>query len=157
MADQIHKEATKTLTINKIDLPNIELGNLPTLLDEANKVLDKSEHQTFSEQAFKSLKQNITTYIVDLVSEAVRNAKREKVDNVSASHVEKASAYLVTKNKGKIKSILGAVGGIFLGAAVQEIVGIVNTTQQPNVISVITISILMLLGTILVAWNLLSD
>ncbi len=157
MANQPHKEETKLEHLNAVELPSSDLGNLPVLLNEANKALEKTAPQSFSEQAFKSLKQNITTYIIELVGESIRNARREKVDSVSASHVEKASSYLVTKNRGKLKSILGAVGGVFLGAAVQEIVGVLNSATPPNSISVITISALMLVGTILVAWNLLSD
>ena len=157
MAEPLYKEATKTANIEKLDLPNTELGNLPNLINEANIALEKSAPQAFSEKAFTSLKLNISTYILELVTESMKNAKREKVDSVSATHVEKASAYLVTKAKGKLKNMLGAVGGVFLGAAVQEIVGIINSTNPPNVLSVVTISALMLLGTLLVAWNLLSE
>lgn len=157
MSEQKYKEEIKTQQLNNLELPNTQLGNLPILIDDANKSLEKSTPHNFSEKAFKPLKQNISTYIIELVSESMRNARREKVDSVSASHVEKASAYLVTKNRGKLKNILGGVGGVFLGAAVQEIISIVNSTNPPNTISVVTISTLMLVGTILVAWNLLSD
>ncbi|NUO00674.1 MAG: hypothetical protein HUU01_08660 [Saprospiraceae bacterium] len=149
-----------TITVEFGDsIEGIDLNKLRYLLAEAaNTSLENAAFQSsFSKKAFKALTQNITVYINDIVNESVKNSKRDKVDNVSASHVDKASAYLVTKRKGKFKGILGAVGGVFLGSAVQEILGMVGDSTAPTIGSVLSISACLLVGTLLVAWNLLRD
>ncbi len=136
---------------------NANKDDLKELLDKANQELDSIEHKPFSEKAFNLLKTYISIYISELVVESIRNSKRGKADSVSASHVEKASSYLISKRRGKMRQLMGTIGGIFLGATMSNVLGIaINGDQVTSTGYIFTIAF-AILGAFLIAWNLLGD
>lgn len=85
---------------------------------------------SLSPAGFLELEKSITTYVRELIVLAVQQARRERLDGVSASHVELAAARLIVRPKARIWQYVGGIGGIFLGTAVSNIAAIVDRTAS---------------------------
>jgi hypothetical protein len=131
-------------------------SNLQTLIDDADQNLQNLDSTPFSEPAFDRLKYKISEYIVQLITESIKTSKRRQADNVSTSHVELASQYLVSSTSHKVFKHLGTLGGIFLGAGISNLLSMV-TTSQYNITGIAISVILTGVGAFLVAFHIARD
>ena len=83
----------------------------------------------FSPKAFKFLKDQISQYIKELVSESIRVSKRHRSDTVSIADIERASEYLIFSIRRKIFRHVGMLGGIFFGIALSTFISMWMISQ----------------------------
>lgn len=132
------------------------MSQLRDILIKADDDLKIEDISPFSPSAFEDLKEKINEYIIDLVNESVKIAVRYKADIVSKAHVEQASEYLVSSIRRKIFRHLGTVGGIFLGAAVSNFMGLTSATQL-SISSILVSGGLGIVGAFMVALHIAKD
>lgn len=124
--------------------------------DDAATALRNLEQSPFSTRAFATLTSKINEYIADLVNESIKIAHRHRADTVSAAHVESASEHLVASASHRIFRHLGTVGGILLGAAISNVLGMVTAgkfTSAGTIISLIS----AVVGAFLVALHIARE
>lgn len=114
-------------------------------------------NEPFSKKAFNKFKEKIGIYISALYIESLKTAKRHKTDNISESHVETASSYLIKNSDSKISKLSGIVGGAFLGATVSNIIAMTALGQTFSTVGLVTTIILGILGSFLIGINLMKD
>ena len=102
-----------------------ELGKVTTALEQR---LDDLGMDGFTEPAAAALAESQTTHFRQLGDESISIAKGAGLDAVSRDHVLRAVNKLRRADSPTWKAILNIVGGALLGTAVQEIVGIVNSS-----------------------------
>jgi hypothetical protein len=125
-------------------------------LHSATLTLASTPIAPFSRAAFSSLKDKISEYIDDLVTESVKVSKRHRADTVSSAHVAHASDYLVASNSRRVFRHLGTVGGILLGAALSNILTMTLDNKYSSLGIVVSVS-LAVAGTFLVALHIAKD
>jgi hypothetical protein len=94
---------------------------LPVLQRAEAELASAEPMPAFSPSAFTALKNEINRYVVELINESLKEAKRQRLESVSEVHVERASAYLVSHATRRFSRFLGFLGGILLGAAVSRL------------------------------------
>jgi len=110
----------------------------------------------FSPNAFSLLREKVEEYIRQLVSESIRVSSRHKADLVSAAYVETASEYLVSSSARRFYRHIGTIGGILLGASVENIIGI-SLEGKVTILGAILAASLGILGAFLVALHMARD
>lgn len=120
--------------------------------------IDSLEHgrSAFTEPGFETLNGYIAGYIDDLIDQSAKVAKREKTDNISSIHVEKAAEQVAAGKIDKVYKHSGLVGGVLLGAAISNLLGMFTSGQFPPVSIAITFA-LAIIGAFLVALSFLHD
>lgn len=103
------------------------------------------------------LRQKITDYIGDLISESLRVSKRHKADIVSQNHIEQANEHLISKRRSKLSYLAGTLGGIFLGATVSNIFGMMVLNQTYTITGIIVTVSIGVIGSFLISFNLNND
>lgn len=136
----------------------MENDNLDKKINYLTHELDNSigadpPNPLMSDKAFERLKEKINLYVSDLITESIKNAKREKLDSVSASHIEKASDYLVSSTRSKVNKLIVSVGGLLLGATVSNVVNMVLKGGDMSVTGVVLTVILGVVGAFLLSTN----
>jgi len=133
-------------------------GNLPKNLydaiEEANTALEQADSAPFSDKAYESLRQKISDYIGNLISESLRISKRNKADIVSQNHIEQANEHLISKRRSKLNYLAGTLGGIFLGATVSNIFGMMALNQTYSSTGIIITVVIGVVGSFLISINL---
>lgn len=116
------------------------------------------DHVPFTDTAYESLKTRIATYIEELIREAIKTAKREQSDVISAIHVERASTYLVSSTSRRFSRHIGTIGGIILGGSISNVLAIIGTDpRRISTIGGISTTVLLILGAFLVAFHIAKD
>ncbi len=148
--------------------PRVEdLESQPDLLEEtrlatrsaterAEEELHGLDSAPMSEFAYAELQKNISQYIDDLVSTSVILARRDRVDTVSATHVQRASGLLVSPNTNRVMKFFGVIGASLFGAAVSLFVTMV-ATGTVTVGGAVIGAILLAVGMGMVAFHLARD
>ena len=129
---------------------------LKRLLDAAHIELDGINHNPFSDKGFVRLIEKIDDYIVELVTEAVRVARRVESDTISPAYVEEASKHLVTGKVARWHRLIGAVGGSLFGMGLTTVYTMINSNQfstKPVIVSVA----LIISGLIALTFHVLKD
>lgn len=103
-------------------------GELALIIQDADERLKGIDQSPFSAQAFKALQERISRYIAELIDESVREAKRQQLDTVSETHVERASDYLVSNRGRKMFRHAGTLGGVFLGASISNLLAMSSSS-----------------------------
>ena len=111
------------------NIPAKPQPNLDEVIERATAELKKAESTPFSEHALEEFEQQVGTYVVELIQESVKRAKRYQAEGVSSSDVRHASQYLVSSPSHKIYRHAGALGGLFFGAALSQIMSMITTRQ----------------------------
>jgi len=106
---------------------------LRRVLEDAEARLEGVEHTPYSDAAFAALKQSISQYVSDLVSESIRVARRGRADAVSAADVREASQYLGSGLGRPASKLLLTVGGTLVGASVSAVLAIIATGEYSTV------------------------
>ncbi len=111
----------------------------------------------FSPEAFASLKTEIGRYVIELINESLKQAKRQRLETVSKPHVERASTYLASRiTPSRTSRFWGLVGGILLGAAASRLfVMSAGGTYSGTTIAVTAGA--AALGALIVGLTILSD
>jgi hypothetical protein len=136
--------------------PNSSESELQRLIKIAEEELSHTDPAPFSTPAFKRVKQKISEYTVELITESVRVARRHDSDSVSPSYVDRASEYLVSHSRNKTFRHMGTMGGILLGAVGSNVLSMI-TTHQFTLGGIVITVILTLVGSFLVAVNMVKD
>lgn len=133
-------------------------------MTELEKVLKDVEFTTqnianepFTKKAFDKFKEKIGVYISALYIESLKTAKRHKTDNISESHVDTASDYLIKNSDSKISKLLGILGGTFLGATISNILAMTTLGQTFSTTGLVTTIILGIVGSFLIGINLMKE
>jgi histone H3/H4 len=138
------------------NLANKTQGELQQIVDIAERELQNAQHTPFSSNAFNRLKEKISEYSIQLITESTKVARRHKSESVSTSDVEHASQYLVSSTSHKIYRHMGTIGGILLGTAASNILAMI-TTQQYTLTGIVVTFVLTLLGTFMIAVHIVKD
>jgi histone H3/H4 len=103
------------------------------VVSEAEEALEEIEPTEFgfSPQAYRSLRQQVSDYIRDLITESGKEARRHQADTVSRSHVQRAGQYLVTGSGRRMTRHLGTFGGLLLGSAIGQYLQMAGAGQFP--------------------------
>lgn len=125
-------------------------------LENANLRLSTSAHAPFSSQAFTVLRANVTSYISDLIAESRQVAHRHRADLISASHVERASEYLVASTSRRLYRHLGTIGGVMLGAGLSTVLSMIGSESFTSSVAIVSIS-LSIAGAFLVALHMAKE
>lgn len=138
------------------NLPAHQPNKLQQIIDVAERELQSTDTTPFSPAAFERLKEKISEYTAQIITESVKTARRRQSDSVSTSDVEHASLYLVSTTSRKVYKHIGTVGGLLLGAAVSNVISMV-TTNQFNLNGIVLTVIFTLIGAALVAAHMVKD
>lgn len=111
----------------------------------------------FTPSAFRLLQDSIDEFIVDLLDESFRIAKRHKSEVVSANYVEAAGTYLVASRARRVFRHMGTVGGILLGGSLSNILAMAQTGSAFPVVGTLVSVGVGLLGSFLVAVHIAKD
>lgn len=131
----------------------LENQNFNKIIANIDEEVQKISPKPFSPKAFQKLKQYISIYIVELISESVKNAKRENLDSVSGTHIDKAQKYLTSSNNLKTNKLYSSIGGVLLGATLSNVVNMVLRTGEITAPGVIITVLLGIFGSFLLAYN----
>jgi len=134
-----------------------DTNELNEAINEANNTLNSLGTSPFTNRAYESLKEKIATYIGQIITESIRISKRHKADLVSQSHIETASDNLISKKRSKLNYLSGTLGGIFLGATVSNIFGMLVLNQAFNTSGIIITIALGIIGAFLIAINVNNE
>lgn len=146
---ELHKEIEKVKDNGIFSNHN----DLVKIVESIDNELENISQKPFSSNAFKLLKRHISLYIAELVSESIKNANREKLDGVSATHVEKASNYLVSSTRGKVNKVIASVGGVLLGATLSNVVNMILKGGETSINGIIVTVILGIIGAFMLAFT----
>lgn len=152
MIENLHQQNTNDHSeTGNNEVSTNDLNQIRTIEEE----IDNLNISPLSSKAYDFLKQNITDYIRDILSEAFRIAKRQKADNVSQSHIEQASINLIAKRKSKWKYLVGTIGGILLGTGFSNIYTMAS--GKINFFQVMITAVFLTLGSILITLNITDE
>ncbi len=151
-------EEDKSKIIPKVELNDDNESNKLTPFEEQideglEKELQKASTRQFSGKAYILLKQKIEGYISELIRESIRNAERENLDSVSATHIEKASNYLISSSRGKVNKIVSSIGGVLLGATLSNVVNMILKGGDTSIGGIVTTVVLGIIGAFLLAYS----
>ena len=96
------------------------MSNIDEVIKNAYQKVQFEKGSPYTEHGFVKLKEEISSYVIQLVNESYVIAKRSKSDLISQSHVEVASHNLIKKNNSEIRNIFVSIGGFLLGMAVTK-------------------------------------
>ncbi|HEX6748731.1 MAG TPA: hypothetical protein VF092_15645 [Longimicrobium sp.] len=128
----------------------IPTGPLAQIATRTDQLLADVDPSPFSSPGFEELKLRIDSYIMELVNESRRIARRHQADVISPAYVQQASDYLVARKSRRKFTLMGSVGGIFLGAAVSSFLDIA-AGKQVSPLQVLVSAVLGMLGAFLIA------
>jgi hypothetical protein len=130
--------------------------SLPLIGRRAGKLLAKPSALPFSAAALEELKVRIDGYVVDVMSEARRIARRQQADVISPAYVRQASECLVTRKGTKWAALAGSFGGLLLGGAFPSLLDVAAGKPMPP-IQVVGSAISGMLGVYLIAVQFLRE
>jgi hypothetical protein len=133
------------------------MNELEKCLKDVDFTLQNVGYREFTIEAFQKFKESIGVYISSLFIESHKLSKRDKADNISSSHVESASRYLVKYNKSKFSKLLGILGGSFFGATVSSMLAMSVQSQQSNIFGINLIIVMGIIGSFLIGINIMKD
>jgi F0F1-type ATP synthase assembly protein I len=123
---------------------------VPVIGRRAGELLAKPNALPFSAAALEELKIRIDGYMVDVVSDARRIARRQQADVISPAYVRQASDSLVARKGRRQFALAGSVGGMLIGAALPSLLDAAAGKPTPP-IQIVGSAILGMLGTFLIA------
>lgn len=133
-------------------------------MTEIERIIQDVEYTTqhiakapFTIQGFNKFKEKTDVYISSLYVESQKTAKRHKADNISESHIDIASEYLIKNKDSKISKLLGILGGTFLGATVSNLLAMTVLGQKFETIGLVITIILGIIGSFLIGINLIKE
>jgi histone H3/H4 len=129
---------------------------LQSILDEADRSLQKIDPLPFSEPAFARAKEKVEEFTRQLAVESIKTAKRHRADTVSSADVEHASQYLVSSTSHKIYKHVGTLGGIMLGAGFSNVLAMM-TTGQFTTTGVASSCLLAAVGAFMVSFHIAKE
>jgi hypothetical protein len=129
---------------------------LPVIGRRAGELLAKPDALPFSPAALEELKVRIDGYVVDVVSEARRIARRQQADVISPAYVRQGSECLVARKGSRRAAFANSFGGVLLGAAFPSLLDVAAGKPMPP-IQVVGSAILGMLGAFLIAVLFLRD
>lgn len=133
------------------------MTDLEKLLQEVEFTLQNVSNKPFTIEAFDKFKERIGIYISSLFNESQKTAYRNKTDNISSSHVETASQYLIKSQQSKWNKLWGILGGVFLGATVSNALAMTVLNQQFSTGGLIFTIALGVIGSFLIGMNIVQD
>jgi len=129
---------------------------LEQIVEVADRELQSVDPTPFSPQAFLRLKEKVSEYAVQLITESVKRARRHQAETASTSDVEQASQYLVASSSHKFYRHMGTFGGLFLGSALSNVLSMI-TTNQFALNGIIVTFILTLVGSFMIAAHIVKE
>lgn len=106
-------------------MPNLA-NSVSTAISRADAALATLDQNPFSRSAFAKLTERVSQYIGELIDESLKVASRHGADTVSAADVERASGHLVSTLTRRLYRLVGALGGVFFGTALSNLLQLMN-------------------------------
>jgi histone H3/H4 len=138
------------------NLPTRSTGELQRIIERADIELQAIDPTPFSPNAFECLKEKISEYSAQLVTESVKVARRRESETVSTKNVEQASQYLVSSSGSKFYRNIGTLGGILLGAGLSTFLSMVTAGVFTTTAVLIALT-LTVVGMFMVALQIAKD
>ncbi len=133
------------------------MTELERVLKDVEFTTQNTANDPFTPKAFEKYKEKIGVYISGLYIESLKTSKRHQADNISESHVELASNYLIKNSGSKVSKFFGILGGTFLGATVSNLVAMTALGQTFNSIGIFITIILGVIGSFMIGINLMKE
>jgi histone H3/H4 len=138
------------------DIVPRQRSELQQIIDTAERELQHTSHTRFTDNGFNRLKEKISEYVVQLITESVKVARRRDSETVSPTHIEQASQYLVSSTSRKLYRHIGTVGGILLGVAGSNFLSMITSNIFTLNGVVVTVAF-TLVGGVLIAAHIVKD
>lgn len=138
------------------DIVSNQQSDLQQIIDTAERELQHTSHTRFTDNGFNRLKEKISEYVVQLITESVKVARRRDSETVSPTHIEQASQYLVSSTTRKLYRHIGTVGGILLGVAGSNFLSMITANVFTLNGVVVTVGF-TLVGGVLIASHIVKD
>ena len=129
--------------------------NLEEILKAADESLSSIDPYPYSPKAFILTKSIIHQFIIQLVAESLKIAKRHGSDTISEDYVKTASQYLNFKSSTLIRN-LGTLGGILFGVSFSSLLSTAKNNNLNAKIIVIAF-VLVIIGAILMTIQFIKD
>jgi hypothetical protein len=126
------------------------------IVRRAEADLDSAPPTLFSPAAYSLLKKKISEYVGELINESLKVSKRRQSDMVSVAHVERASEYLIASTGRRLFRHIGTVGGIFLGAAISNLLTMTSANQF-STLAILVTTALGIVGAFMIALFIAKD
>ena len=110
----------------------------------------------FSKGAKDLLRRKRRKYIIQLISDSTKFAKRQGVDEVSAIHVEQASINLTHNTSRRFFKHIGTLGGILLGASLSALLAMISTNRYSPA-SILIPAGVGIIGAFMIAFHIAKD
>lgn len=133
------------------------MTELERIFKDVDFATQNIETEPFTTKAFEKFKAKIGVYISSLYNESLKTARRHKTDNISESHVDTASSYLIKNRDSKVSKLLGILGGALLGAAISNIFALTILGQLFNTLGLVMTIVVGVIGGFLIGINLMKD
>jgi len=124
--------------------PAVPRGEFVRIIQQAEEQLREIDPSPFSSKAFRALQERVSLYIAELITESTREAKRQELDTISETHVERASEGLVSNSGRKLYRHVGTLGGVLLGASISNLLSMAAS----NTVTFASAGLTMALGVI---------
>jgi hypothetical protein len=128
---------------------------LKKALDRIESEFDsKKGPRDISDEARAALLDAHAEFLENLGVEAVRAAKRSRLDTVSARHIDEAYVFIQSGSESKVVQGLATVGGIFAGAGAAQFLAVLSE-DNPSKLGYVVATAALIVGFIflIVAWN----
>ena len=123
----------------------------------AERIVHEAGSPPFTPAAYDLLRSRIDSYIVALIEESIRVAKRQhSPDMISVSDVDRASRNLGLGVVSRRAKIMNAVGSLLIGAALGNAIQFVGAQQVTSVNALATLGV-GLVGAVMMSTGLLQD
>ncbi|WP_437783411.1 hypothetical protein [Sorangium sp. So ce1097] len=137
-------------------IPVEPLTSLGQALQAAQSDLSGRDPGPFSEGAYLILREATSQYVTDVAFLSADLAKREQADVISASHIRRATEFLVSNPRRRYAKHLGTVGGILLGASLSQVLAMLQANQF-TIWPVVGSALLGIVGSFLVAIQVVRE
>jgi len=118
-------------------------------------LLEGTEAGPFTREGFREVQTSVATYIVDLIGEASRTAKRhQSAEAIESSDVREASRYLTSSKRSRAGEVAGVVGGLVAGGSLGNLLAMLSSAGPFSVLGIAASVVLLVVGVVLVTYQL---
>jgi len=123
-------------------------------LERIQQEFSEDGPRDLSDEARAALLDVHAEFLEDLGVEAVRVAKRNQLDTVSARHIDEARVLVQSGSEPKVIQGVAAVGGIFAGAGAGQFLAVLSE-KEPSTLGYALATLALVAGCLLLAgaWN----
>ena len=133
------------------------MANIDETLQKAYQSLEYNKESPFTEQGFVKIKEEVSNYVLEIVNESYRIAKRNKSDLISQVHVETASENLIKKKNREYKNILVSIGSFLLGMSITKTFETISNSESFTIQNTILVLVTGIVGALIIGLNIFDS